>query len=545
MPARLAVYTHTLLFLVLVSVGCNRSGSSADYQTLVKLFEELRQARQPSVKDGVADYTPAAIAAQRSRLAELSQRLLAIDFAGWPLAERVDYLLVQAQLDGLDFELTVLKPWSRDPGHYVDLVQNLPFTELPAKDAGELAGKLRSVPEILEQARGNLTEAGGELTALAIRNLEQADGVGHGHPYRETPPAGVIGWYQDLLGRLSEHHPDLVSHGQAALAAVEGYRDWLKQNQDKLTAASGVGLENFNWYLKHVRLMPFTAEDCLEMGRRELERATAALKLAQNQNRNLPPLAPSPSEAEYSRRKQEADAHIRRFIREREILTIPDYVGELATNVPWIVRPGGKRNFWEEVQYRDPRPDHVHAVIPGHRFDGLLKRHDPRPIRGKTSDSGRSEGWGFYLEEMFLKAGLLDELPRTRELFYIFMIARAVRNEAEVKLHANQYTIADAVKYMMDHTPYMDENVARVDAEIYLRRPTYGISYQMGKIQIDQLVAERAIELGEKFNLKEFHDRFLAAGTIPVSLIRWEMTGKADETEHLWRRAATARKPTD
>ena len=164
----------------------------------------------------------------------------------------------------------------------------------------------------------------------------------------------------------------------------------------------------------------------------------------------------------------------------------------------------------------------------------LVKEHDTRPIRGPYYDSGRIEGWATYLEEMFLQAGLLDDLPRTRELFYIFQIARAARNRADVGLHSNEFTIQDAARYMIDCTPMMDDNVARVDAEIYLREPAYGISYQMGKIQIEQLLADRALQLGDRFSLKEFHDQFLAAGMIPISLIRWEMTGLDDEVRRFW-----------
>jgi len=54
-------------------------------------------------------------------------------------------------------------------------------------------------------------------------------------------------------------------------------------------------------------------------------------------------------------------------------LQFPDYAsGNLAQNVPWIVRPGGKLNFWEQMQFRDPRPDTIHATLPGHAFDGLI-----------------------------------------------------------------------------------------------------------------------------------------------------------------------------
>jgi hypothetical protein len=342
-----------------------------------------------------------------------------------------------------------------------------------------------------------------------------------------VPPEGTIGWYHDLIGRLGEHHPDLVPDAEAALAAVIGFRDWLQQTE--MNAPAGVGRDHYQWYLEHVLYMPLSVEDLITIGDREIQRGWAFLAIEHNKNRDVPVLEPATSAEDYAQRIREADEQIRRFIREEGIVTIPEYVGEFGHNVPWIERPDGTRNFWEEVQFRDPRPDHVHAVIPGHRFDMLVKEHDSRPIRGPSFDSGRIEGWATYLEEMFLQAGLLDDLPRTRELFYIFQIARAARNRAEVGLHTNEFTIRDAGDFMIDRTPMMDDSVARVDAEIYLREPGYGISYQMGKVQIDQLLADRARQLGAEFNLQTFHDEFLSAGMIPISLIRWEMTGLDDE----------------
>jgi uncharacterized protein (DUF885 family) len=137
---------------------------------------------------------------------------------------------------------------------------------------------------------------------------------------------------------------------------------------------------------------------------------------------------------------------------------------------------------------------------------------------------------------MFLQAGLLDRRPRTKELFYLFQIKRATRVRAEVKMHANEFTVADAVASMMANVEFLDEDVARVDAEIYLRRPGYGSGYQMGKLQIDALLSDRSAQLGDRFDLGVFHDRFLAAGNIPIALIRWEMTGLDDEVAGLWSR---------
>jgi hypothetical protein len=302
-----------------------------------------------------------------------------------------------------------------------------------------------------------------------------------------------------------------------------------------MQAPSGVGAENYDWYLTHVHFEPFTTTDVLLIGDRELHRSITGLRLEQLRNRDLPPLAPASSAEDYKNRVEQADIWVREFIQNTDFLTIPGYAKDHAfdNNVPWIVRPSG-RNFWEEVQFRDPLPDKVHAGIPGHRFDLYLHAQDQRPIRGKIEDGSRIEGWGFYLEEAMMNAGLLDQRQRTRELFWIFMVARAVRNRAEVMLQTNQWTIDQAVQYMVETVPYMNADVARVDCEIYLRTPTYGQNYQMGKVQIEELLADRSLQLGDKFKLVQFHDQFLASGTIPVSLIRWEMTEMDDEVKEFW-----------
>jgi hypothetical protein len=58
-------------------------------------------------------------------------------------------------------------------------------------------------------------------------------------------------------------------------------------------------------------------------------------------------------------------------------------------------------------------------------------------------------------------------------------------------MHANEFTVADAVKSMMDNVEFLDEDVACMDTEIYLRRPGYGSGYQMGKLQDRWLLPPR------------------------------------------------------
>jgi uncharacterized protein (DUF885 family) len=99
--------------------------------------------------------------------------------------------------------------------------------------------------------------------------------------------------------------------------------------------------------------------------------------------------------------------------------------------------------------------------------------------------------------------------------------------------------VTEVVDYWLPRVPYLDRNVARVDAEIYLRRPPgYGIGYTIGALQMQRLLADRKRQQGDDFNLQAFHDELMAAGRLPLSLIRWEMTGLDDEVKHFWQQEA-------
>ena len=509
----------------------------SDHAALVELFDAFLEARRAPMVGGVPDYSPAAIETRRDALSEIRARFDRIDADAWPVPQRVDYLLVRAQLDAEEFVHRVTRPWARDPGLAVDQIRRTAYADVPSNAAGadELRSRLAAVVRGLDQARETLAEPSGELARMAIRQLERSDGVNQGEPRRDPPPEGVIGWYRDLLARLETGAPDLVDGARAALAAVEGFRDWLAANEPQMTEPAWIGLDEYDWYLRHVLLMPYTSADLRVLSERERARARTFLKIEEHSNRGLPPIEPVTSAEEHEARVRAAEELIRDFIAAHELLTVPEATPpRFETDAFWIVREGGKRHFWEEITYRDPLNNHLHASIPGHRFDGMAQRAETRPIRRRYRDGVRSEGWAFYIEEMFLQAGLLDERPRAKELFYIAQLKRAARVPAELAMQTGELSLDGAIRYLVDEVPLMEEDLARYDLSIYLRRPTYGMNYVMGKIQLEKLLSERALELGDAFDLGRFHDQFLAAGSIPISLIAWEMTGSDEEIRDLW-----------
>lgn len=508
------------------------------YEALVKLYKEIRRDSQPAVVDGVPDYHPAAILQREEKLSGFRMRLYSINSSGWPISERVDWLVVQSALNSLEFEFKVQHPWASDPDFYVHRIQRLAYTDLPlhGQKLTVFKAQLGAVPRLLAQAKGNLTHGEGALAQLALRDLNHADGVEENWPSRPVPPAGTLGWYEDLLKRAKTEQPDLVPVAQRALAAVDDFDKWLKQHAFQMTAPAGIGETDFNWYLKYVRYLPYTMEDSVKIGYMEYDRTMAFLALQRHADRNRPEIALPTSKQEYDKRKKDELDTIRKFILNNDILTIPPYaMGPLHEEVPWVVRPGEKHNFWEAIQYRNPIPDFLHATLPGHAFDFLVHRHDTRPVRGTYVDGARVEGWAFYLEEGMMQTGLLDDQPRTKELIYIMGAYRGMRDVAEAMLQRNKWTVDQAVRFMVSRVPYLDDDVARVDCEIYLERPTYGSGYQLGKMMMLKILADRERQLGNKFNLRTFYDNFMAEGMIPMALIRWEMTGLDDETKGLWR----------
>lgn len=528
------------------AVGAD-TAAPASYRDLLSLWNEFlvwRDAKpvtgelnSEEVRSNVGDYRAATIATRRAAITGFLGRIEAIDATAWDRARQVDWLAARAKMNQEYFLLNVSKPWERDPGFYVDQMLEVSFVELPLKGAEEarLRRQLRSMPRLVASAKQNLANIPGDYADLALHNLANADGVGHGHPYRAVPPAGVIGWYDDLETRARKSQPGLLGDIRAARAAAVDFQSWLKAGRPRMTSPAGVGEANFNWYLKHVKLLPYTAGELLVLGDRETKRLWAMHALEKHRNRKEPALTLPASEAEYEQRRRVTDAKIRTWLVSEEIITIPPDLGKLYVNVPWIVRPDGP-NYWEQVQYRNPSPDWLHATIPGHAFDGEMAKRVKHPIRGKIDDGVRTEGWGVYLEEGAQRLGLFEDTPRVRELIDIFGIFRAVRIAGDIKLQLNRATVSQVVDEWRKWTPWLDENVARVDAEIYLRRPPgYGLGYTVGMIEMHKLLADVKHQQGDKFVLKDFHDRLMTIGRIQPSLIRYDMTGYDDEVKMFWK----------
>jgi len=534
----LPTVTAVLSGLLVTSAATGQT--DAGWEELISLNAELSELRSPRRVDGVPQFGSSAVAERAAAVTDVQARLRSIDASHWSVAGKVDYLLVWAKANGMEFEHRVTRPWQKDPILYLDQVRRVPYVDLPLTgEAGDRwRASLAGVPSILRQAETNLSEANGELADLTIFHLENFDGVGQGQPYRDDPPAGTIGWFVDLCERVRRTQPADAAMCSAASDAVERYRDWLQAERAAMPVSAGIGTDNLEWYFRNVRLLPYGVDDVVLLGEREFHRFRAAYQIVLNRNRDLPELELTRTREQHERRTREAEQQIRRLVEEQGLLTYPENMLDgFDTDTFWSPRALTDRHFWEELQFRNTLNNHIHASFPGHRFDGLIARASDNPIRRGYGDSSRAEGWATYIEEMFVLAGLTRDVPRADELFYVALMKRASRIYAEASMHAGDFSLDEANRYMIDFVPYMEADLGRYDLEGYLRRPGSGSGYIIGKIQIEKLLSERALELGADFELGAFHDAVLSQGMIPLTLIRWEMTGADDEARLLWRAA--------
>jgi uncharacterized protein (DUF885 family) len=129
-----------------------------------------------------------------------------------------------------------------------------------------------------------------------------------------------------------------------------------------------------------------------------------------------------------------------------------------------------------------------------------------------------------------MQAGMFDAHPRSSELVYILVAERAARALGELFMQANLMSLEEAAAFACANTPRgwlrMDGQLVRGEQHLYLQQPGYGPSYLVGKIEIEKILAERRDQLGDGFRMKAFMDQFNAAGLVPASLLRWELTGK-------------------
>ena len=539
------------LFLGAMSGGSVQAASEPDgYPALVKLFQQWREFEHPVMKNDVPDYSASAMAAKAAALPRWRKRLDAIDPKSWPIEQQNDYKLVKAEMNGLDFNLRVLRPWARDPAFYVNIFpsrSDIPWREGPvpypeielynyhfpldADAQKELTTKLGMIPAFLAEAKENLMASNArDLWVYGeeeLRNQSQT---------LASLEAGTL-----TARTLAEHQQaDLSGTSQELRAAVAGARRatdefvaWLEKLAPTKTGLSGVGKESYTWYQQNVHFIPYTWDEEVVLLRRELGRAQSALRLEEHHNRNLPPLEPATDAAAFDKMAHDRLDKFVDFLVKQEIIPDKPYIKPaLAEELGHFIAED-QRVFFSRVTHREPMlllSHDYHWIDLGRMRD----EPNPSPIRRQillyNIWDNRAEGFATAFEELMMHVGLYDDNPRARELVWIMLANRAARGLASLYVQTNQFRLEQAGQFQAEWTPRgwakAKDSLTLSEQLLYLRQPGYGTCYITGKMLIDELITEYAHQqdlAGKPFVLRDFMDRFNNEGMIPVPLMELEM----------------------
>ena len=527
-----------LMFSFIGASGISQQKQTNNYTSLVTLFKDWRAFEKPPLLKGAPDYTVLSFNKRVPAFKRLQSRLNGIDTSSLSVEQKVDWMLVWAEMNGYDFNHRVLKPWNRDPAFYKTIFterSDVPAHEGPTHhavidlwkytfplsvtDKNNLINQLKVIIPLNEQAKLNLTGNAKELWIAGINDIEsQNDDL------------------KELLAKPGvKGDSDLQNIINQSMASTEKLVKWLEAESYKKTGPSGIGKENYNWYAKNVHLVPMTWDDQVVLLKRELSRAWASLKLEEHRNRNLPMLSEANTVEDYDALKEKSFRSILKFLDQQQLLTMKNYYEPALREHIGSFVPKEKRNFFLITMHYDPRPLFSHFY---HWFELAQMDLEPHaseirrdPLLYNIFDS-RNEGMATAVEEIFMNAGLYDDDPRVREIVYILIAQRAARGLGSLYAHANEMTMEEAGKIHAQYTPRgwmkTEKKLLKFEQHLYMRLPGYGTSYITGKHLIDEAMAEYAREMelsGKIFTIKDFLDRMNQIGSVPPSIGALELTG--------------------
>ncbi|GAA3393714.1 hypothetical protein GCM10020369_60360 [Cryptosporangium minutisporangium] len=160
-----------------------------------------------------------------------------------------------------------------------------------------------------------------------------------------------------------------------------------------------------------------------------------------------------------------------------------------------------------------------HEAVPGHHFQiSIAQEMTGLPLaRRLLADTAYAEGWGLYCERLAEEMGLYsDDVARLGMLSADSW--RAARLVVDTGIHALGWSREEALTWMRTHTPLSDQETA-TEIDRYIAYPGQALSYMVGRLELLSLRARAAKELGDAFDLKEFHDTVLGAGSLPLAVL--------------------------
>ena len=212
----------------------------------------------------------------------------------------------------------------------------------------------------------------------------------------------------------------------------------------------------------------------------------------------------------------------------------------------WTAGRGGVGTYWVNTYNLPSRPLYnlpaltLHESSPGHSLQGALaeEQGDQPAFRRENYISAYGEGWALYTEKLGEEMGIY-ETPYEEFGKLTYEMWRAARLVIDTGVHHYGWSREQALAYLRDHTA-LSEHEVTTEVDRYISWPAQALSYKLGEITIVKLRAEAEQVLGDKFDVRSFHDAVLRQGSVPLPVLEQQVRQFIADSRQGERRAKAA-----
>ena len=556
-------------------------------QALARLFDEAwqdRLQRDPLLATSVGEHRyddrlPAVDPASLREAAEAAEGFLArldeMDANVWSREDRINVAILRRQLEdqiaGFRFGAFQI-PFFSDEGFHTELLR-LPAV-MPLRTADDYAryiARLGGFPDYVDQHIDNMrdgAERGFTMPRVVLEGLMPTidalvvapDASVLAKPFAEFPESIPPDRREELLRQ------GLAAVEQGALPAFAAFRDFLRD--EYLPAARRTigatelpdGQAYYAQRVRHFTTLDLTPQQIHETGQSEVRRIRAEMQqvLEQVEFRGgfaefLNFLRTDPrfyaktadellKEAAYISKRMDGQlpalfGHLPRL--PYTVEPVPAHIAPNYTAGRYVPATVGSTHpgiYWVNTYDLKSRPLYalealsLHEAVPGHHLQFAVSRElgEQPPFRRYDYISAYGEGWGLYSEWLGLEAGFYTD-PYSNFGRLTYEMWRACRLVVDTGMHAMGWTRQQAMDFLAENTALSLHEI-RTETDRYIAWPAQALSYKIGELKIKALRSEAEERLGQRFDVRGFHDTVLGLGSVPLPVLetavrRWIAEG--------------------
>lgn len=210
------------------------------------------------------------------------------------------------------------------------------------------------------------------------------------------------------------------------------------------------------------------------------------------------------------------------------VVPVPDYAAKSQTTAyyqPGSLKAGRAGNYFVNTYDLKTRPRWemealtLHESVPGHHLQISLAQElpDVHPLRRNGGYTAFVEGWGLYAESLGEEMGFYQN-PYSKFGQLTYEMWRAIRLVVDTGIHSEGWTRQQAIKYFIENSAKSEHDIT-VEIDRYIVWPGQALAYKLGELKLKELRARARESLGDKFNVRTFHDRVLEAGALPLNVL--------------------------